>query len=253
MKPIALVTGGNRGIGRGIVLALAQRGFDIVIADIVEADDTRRTRDDAEALGARTTFVCADIADLSQHARIIDSAETLGGHADVLVNNAGVSVAQRGDVLDVSVESFDRVLDVNLRGTFFLTQAVARRMLATPSPNARSIITISSINAIIASPDRAEYCLAKTALSMTVKIFALRLGEAGIPVYEIRPGVIRTDMTAKAKEKYDRMIDEGLTPIRRWGEPDDIGRTVAALACADLPFVTGDALHVDGGLHIHKL
>jgi NAD(P)-dependent dehydrogenase (short-subunit alcohol dehydrogenase family) len=253
MKPIALVTGGNRGIGRGIVLALARRGFDIAIADIVEADDTRRTRDEAEAHGARTTFVCADIADLSQHARIIDSAEALGGHVDVLVNNAGISVAQRGDVLDVSVESFDRVLDVNLRGTFFLTQAVARRMLETPSPNARSIITISSINAIIASPDRAEYCLAKTALSMMVKIFALRLGEAGIPVYEIRPGVIHTDMTAKAKEKYDRMIDEGLSPIRRWGEPDDIGRTVAALACAELPFVTCDALHVDGGLHIHKL
>lgn len=254
MKPVALVTGGNRGIGRGIVLALAQRGFDVAIADIVENADTATIRRQAEERGARTAFVGADIADLEQHARILDCAYELSGRLDALVNNAGVSVATRGDVLDLTPESFDRVLGVNLRGTFFLTQAAARRMLVdAKGAHPRSITTISSINAVLVSPDRAEYCFAKTALSMMVKVFAIRLGEAGIAVYEIRPGIIRTDMTAVAGEKYDRLISDGLTPFKRWGEPDDIGRTVAMLACGDLPFVTGDALHVDGGLHIHKL
>jgi NAD(P)-dependent dehydrogenase (short-subunit alcohol dehydrogenase family) len=157
-------------------------------------------------------------------------------------------------VLDVSAESFDRVLGVNLRGTFFLTQAVARRMLDTPaSRHARSIVTVTSANAIVAGPDRAEYCLSKSALSMMVKILALRLGGAGIACYEVRPGVIRTDMTRVATEKYDRLIANGLTPIARWGEPDDVGRAIASLAAGDLPFMTGDAVHIDGGLHIQKL
>jgi NAD(P)-dependent dehydrogenase (short-subunit alcohol dehydrogenase family) len=254
MKPVAFVTGGNRGIGRAIVLALAQRGFDVALADTAETADTEVTRHAAEALGARAVFVRADIADLTQHVRVIDAVYELSGRLDALVNNAGVSVARRGDVLDVTPESFDRVLDINLRGTFFLTQAAARRMLAdSAGPHPRSITTISSANAVLVAADRAEYCFSKTALSMMVKIFALRLGEAGIASYEIRPGIVRTDMTAVAKEKYDRLIRDGLTPIKRWGEPDDVGRTVAALACGDLPFVTGDAIHVDGGLHIQKL
>jgi NAD(P)-dependent dehydrogenase (short-subunit alcohol dehydrogenase family) len=254
MKPVAFVTGGNRGIGRAIVLALAQRGFDVALADTAETADTEVTRHAAEACGARAVFVRADIADLTQHARVIDAVYELSGRLDALVNNAGVSVARRGDVLDVTPESFDRVLDINLRGTFFLTQAAARRMLAdSAGPHPRSITTISSANAVIVSADRAEYCFSKTALSMMVKIFALRLGEAGIASYEIRPGIVRTDMTAVAGEKYDRLIRDGLTPIKRWGESDDVGRTVAALACGDLPFVTGDAIHVDGGLHIQKL
>jgi NAD(P)-dependent dehydrogenase (short-subunit alcohol dehydrogenase family) len=254
MKPVAFVTGGNRGIGRAIVLALAQRGFDVALADTAETADTEITRHAAEAFGARTVFVRADIADLTQHARIIDAVYELSGRLDTLVNNAGVSVARRGDVLDVTPESFDRVLDINLRGTFFLTQTAARRMLAdSAGPHPRSITTISSANAVLVSADRAEYCFSKTALSMMVKIFALRLGEAGIASYEIRPGIVRTEMTAVAEEKYDRLIRDGLTPIKRWGESDDVGRTVAALACGDLPFMTGDAIHVDGGLHIQKL
>jgi len=254
MKPVALVTGGNRGIGRAIVLALAQRGFDVAFADTTQTAETGVTRQLAEERGARTAFVRADIADLAQHARIVDAAHDLGGRLDALVNNAGVSVARRGDVLDVTPESFDRVLDINLRGTFFLTQAAARRMLADPpGAHPRSIITITSANAILASPDRAEYCFSKAALSMLVRIFALRLGDAGIASYEVRPGVIRTAMTAVAAERYDRLISDGLTPIKRWGEADDVGRTVAALACGDLAFMTGDALHVDGGLHIRRL
>ena len=254
MKPIALVTGGNRGIGRAAVLALAARGFDIAFSDLAETDDTARTRREAEARGARVGFAAGDIADLESHAAIVEAAYALAGRLDVLVNNAGVSVALRGDVLDVTPESFDRVLGVNLRGTFFLTQRAARRMLADAGgQHPRSIITITSANAVIAAPDRAEYCYAKTALSMMVRILALRLGAAGIACYEIRPGVIRTDMTAVAAAKYDRLIAEGLTPIARWGEADDVGRVVAAMAAGELPFVTGDALHVDGGLHIHKL
>lgn len=254
MRPQALVTGGNRGIGAAIAIALAGRGFDIVIADLAHTEDTVRTTRAAAALGAHVAFVAADVADLAQHARIVDAAWAPAGRLDTLVGNAGVSVARRGDVLDVTPESFDRVLGVNLRGTFFLAQAVARRMLADPPGAAhRSIVTISSANAEIVSPDRAEYCFAKSALSMMAKVFALRLAPAGIASYEVRPGVIRTDMTRVAAPKYDRLIAEGLTPIARWGEPDDVGRTVAALACGELPFVTGEAVHVDGGLHIRRL
>lgn len=254
MRPIALVTGGNRGIGAGIVAALARRGFDIVIADLAENDDTARTRERAGEHGARTAFVTADIADLAQHARIAEAAWSLGGRLDTLVNNAGVSVDKRGDLLDVTPASFDRVMGVNLRGTFFLTQAIARRMLGdAPGAAHRSIVTISSVNAVVASPERAEYCFAKTALSMMTKVFAIRLAESGIMAYEVRPGVIRTDMTRVATARYDKLIGEGLTPIARWGEPDDIGRAVAVLANGELPFVTGDAVHVDGGLHILRL
>lgn len=253
MRPIALVTGANRGIGAGIVRALARSGFDVVLADLAATQDTARTRAEAEACGARTAFVAADIADLAQHARVVEAAWSLGGRLGTLVNNAGVSVARRGDLLDVTPESFDRVLGVNLRGTFFLTQAVARRMLADPPGDAhRAIVTISSSNAVIAAPERAEYCLAKTGLSMMTKVFALRLAAAGICCYEIRPGVIRTDMTRVAQAKYDKLIGEGMTPIARWGEPDDVGAAAAALARGALPFVTGDAVNVDGGLHIHQ-
>ena len=162
-------------------------------------------------------------------------------------------MAVRGDLLDVSSESFDRVLGINLRGTFFLTQAVARRMLAdAPSGHPRSIVTISSANAIIASPDRGEYCVAKAGLAMMTRLYALRLAAAGIGVYEIRPGVIRTDMTKVATAKYDKLIAEGLTPIARWGEPEDVGRAAAMLARGELSFVTGEAINVDGGLHIQK-
>lgn len=253
MKPLALVTGGNRGIGRGIVLALARRGFDVVFVDLAETEDSAVTRSGAERCGASVAFVAADIADLRQHQRIVDAAYAHGGRMDLLVNNAGVSVARRGDVLDVTPESFDRVMAVNLRGTFFLTQAAARRMVADAAgAQSRAIVTISSANAEMVSIDRAEYCLSKAPLSMLVRILAVRLAQAGIASYEIRPGVIRTEMTRAATEKYDRLIGEGLSPIARWGEPEDVGRAVAALAAGDFPFVTGEAIHVDGGMHIHR-
>jgi 3-oxoacyl-[acyl-carrier protein] reductase len=254
--PVALVTGGRRGIGRGIALALADAGFDAVLNDLVDDDATAETLAAIRARGRRTAFVQGSIADLPGHPRLVDAAFAAFGTVDCLVNNAGIQVKVRGDILDVTPESFDELLAVNLRGTFFLTQAVAKRMLAEPRAARdppRSIVTISSANARIVGPNRAEYCFAKTGLAMMNQLFAVRLAAADVACFEIRPGIIRTDMTAPAAERYDRLIAEGISPMRRWGEPEDVGRTVAALAARALPFNTGDAFHVDGGLHIKTL
>jgi NAD(P)-dependent dehydrogenase (short-subunit alcohol dehydrogenase family) len=253
--PIALVTGARRGIGRGIAYALADAGFDLVVNDVVEDAASRETLETIRGKGRRGTFLAGSIADLAEHARLAEQAFGTYGTLDCLVNNAGIQVKVRGDILDVKPESFDELLAVNLRGTFFLTQAVAKRMLAesrAPDDPPRSIVTISSVNSRIAGPNRAEYCIAKTGLTMVNQLFALRLADAGIMCFEIRPGIIRTDMTAPAQERYDKLIAEGFTPVRRWGEPADVGRTVAALASGALPFNTGDAFHVDGGLHIQN-
>jgi NAD(P)-dependent dehydrogenase (short-subunit alcohol dehydrogenase family) len=254
--PAALVTGARRGIGRGIAYALADAGFDVVVNDLVDDPATAETLAMIRTKGRRAAFVPGSIADLHGHPRLVDAAFAAFGTIDCLANNAGIQVKVRGDVLDVKPESFDELLAVNLRGTFFLTQAVARRMLAesrTADDPPRSIVTISSANARIVGPNRAEYCFAKTGLAMMNQLFAVRLADADIACYEIRPGIIRTDMTAPAAERYDKLIAEGITPIRRWGEPEDVGRTVAALAARLLPFNTGDAFHVDGGLHIKTL
>jgi NAD(P)-dependent dehydrogenase (short-subunit alcohol dehydrogenase family) len=255
-RRVAVVTGTRRGIGRGICHALAAAGFDLALVDIVEDDAARETMAGAQERGARAIFLRADVADLAGHGPALDAVYDAFGAIDCLVNNAGVSVAQRGDVLDVTPESFDRVVGINLRGTFFFTQAAARRMIAerrTTDAPPRAIVTISSINAWLVGPDRAEYCISKTGLTMMTKLFALRLAPHRIHTYEIRPGIIATDMTAVAKPKYDRLIGEGLTPIARWGQPDDIGAAVAALAGGALPFATGDAYHIDGGMHITKV
>lgn len=254
--PVAFVTGGRRGIGRGIAYALADRGFDLVVNDLADDAATAETLGGIRAKGRRAAFVGGSIADLGGHARLVEAAFGAFGTVDCLVNNAGIQVKVRGDVLDVKPESFDELIAVNLRGTFFLTQAVARRMLAetrAAGDPARSIVTISSANARIVGPNRAEYCFAKTGLAMMNQLFAVRLAEADVACYEIRPGIIRTDMTAPAAERYDRLIAGGISPMRRWGEAEDVGRTVAALAARLLPFNTGDAFHVDGGLHIKVL
>jgi NAD(P)-dependent dehydrogenase (short-subunit alcohol dehydrogenase family) len=250
---VLLVSGAGSGIGRETARELTRLGATVAGCGrrIEPLEETGEML--LEQPGTFEAFAC-DIRDEEAVGEMVARICESHGRIDTLVNNAGVSVAHRGDVLDVTPESFDRVMGVNLRGTFFLTQAVARRMLAdAPGPAHRSIVTISSANAVVVAPDRAEYCFAKTALSMLAKVFATRLAPHGIASYEVRPGVIRTDMTRVAAAKYDKLIGEGLTPIARWGEPDDVGRTVATLACGDLPFVTGDAVHVDGGLHIHRL
>lgn len=250
-RPVALVTGAQRGIGRATSVALAKAGFDVAANDLTHETDLDETVALAEAEGATAMALAGDIGDIGGHDALLDAVADRFGRHDCLVNNAGVSVFNRGDLLDVSPESYDRCLAINTRGTFFLTQAFARRLVAAPPPEPgihRSIVTITSANAVAASVDRGEYCVSKTGLSMMVKLFALRLAEAGVGVYEVRPGVIETDMTAPAKQRYDERIAHGLTPIQRWGQPEDIAQTIATLAQGLLPFTVGEAVHVDGGL-----
>ncbi len=254
MRPVVLVTGARRGIGRASCLALASAGYDVLGCDIAE-DGFAETAAAVEAVGGRFAWRLCDVADLAAIGPLVDWAWGAWGGVEALVNNAGVGVLKRGDLLEVTAESWDRCMDINARGSFFVAQALARRMVApgAPARGQRGMVFISSVNAIMASPDRAEYCASKTAAGMVARCFALRLADDGIPVFEVRPGVIRTDMTAPVTAKYDQRIAEGLSPIRRWGEAEDVGRAVAGLIGGAIPFSTGDAFHVDGGLHIPRL
>jgi len=253
-RPRVFITGGRRGIGRGIAYGFAEAGYDVVINDIVEDEAAAETLAGIRERGAGADFIVGNIAELESLPALADRAFAAFGGLECLVNNAGISVKKRGDILDVTPESYDELMNVNLRGPFFLTQEVARRMLAAPAgDHPRSIVSLSSMNAFIAAPERAEYCLSKTGVSVMTKLYALRLAESGIGVFEIRPGIIRTDMTAVVKGRYDKLIGEGISPIRRWGEPRDIARVAVQLAGGDFHFSTGDAFHVDGGLHIHRL
>lgn len=252
-KGVALVTGARRGIGRGIAYALAQAGFDLVLNDITHDESLKETLQGVMQRGRAAWPVVADISNLEGLPALCDAAWTAFGRIDHLVNNAGVSVAVRGDLLDVSVESYDRNLDINLRGPFFLTQHIARRMLATPSTGYRSIVFISSISAETASINRGEYCLSKTGVSMAAKLYALRLAEASIGVHEVRPGIIRTDMTAVSAQVFDEKIANGTSPIRRWGTPEDVGLAVSTLCSGAFPFSTGAAFEVGGGIHLKSL
>ncbi len=252
--PRVLVTGARRGIGRAIAWAFADAGYDVVVNDRVEDRAAAETLAGISARGARGAFLAGDIADLAGLPALVERAFAAFDGLECLVNNAGVSVRRRGDLLDVTPESFDEVMAINLRGPFFLTQAVARRLVAARADGRpRSIINLSSANAYLVAVERAEYCLSKTGVSMMTRLYAVRLAAAGIGVFEIRPGIIRTDMTAVAKERYDRLIGRGVTPIRRWGEPEDVARVAVSLASGRFHFNTGDAFHVDGGLHIHRL
>ncbi|MFP5406400.1 MAG: 3-ketoacyl-ACP reductase, partial [Gammaproteobacteria bacterium] len=204
--------------------------------------------------GAQVEFMPGDIADLALHERLVEFAYARFGRLDVLVNNAGIQVRARGDLLDVTPERFDEILGVNLRGGFFLTQRVARRMLQDGRHDAgRAIVTLTSANAELVSVEKGEYCISKSGLSMATRLFAVRLADAGIPVFEIRPGLIRTDMTAEVVDKYGPLIEQGLSPMRRWGQPEEIGQAVAALVCGAIPFATGMAVDIDGGLLIPRL
>lgn len=250
-RPVALVIGANRGIGRAIAVALARAGFDPVCSDLSETDETAYTARLVEVAGGRHRFAVLDIADVASHPDRLAAIRGEAGAITCLVNNAGVQTQTRSDMLDVTPEDYDRLLDVNLRGTFFLTQATARIMLAEePGTVPRSIVTISSSSATIAYPLIAHYCLSKTGLSMMTKLFALRLAEAGIGVYEIRPGLIQTAMTAAASTRYDDFIDRGGVPQRRWGTPEDVGQAVATLAGGGFTYVTGETIAVGGGLQI---
>lgn len=254
---VAIVTGSSRGIGRGIAASLAERGWTVVINYRSNRAAAEETRYLVEHKGGRALVVQGDLGQQLDRDALVDETLAAYGRVDLLVNNAGVGPLQRIDMLAVGEESYDRVMRTNLKGPFFLSQRVANEMIRLLQEKvimAPKIINISSISAYTSSPERAEYCLSKAGMSMMTTLFAHRLAQYGINVYEIRPGIIETDLTAAAKEKYDRLIyQEGLTPIRRWGQPEDVGRIVLAIAEDYLPFSTGEVINVDGGFHISRL
>jgi len=260
---IALVTGASRGIGRGIALALAGRGWSVAInyaSDKEAALECRRMCEEAAPQGIASSFEAfqADVSQADDRRRLVDSVLGRFGWLDLLVNNAGVSPSQRADLLEASEESFDRLIATNLKGPYFLTQSVARFWMSHPAEltsraTKPKIVVISSVSAYAASTNRGDYCISKAGLAMMTKLFAARLAQLGILVYEICPGIIATDMTQPVKQKYDAMIAEGLTPIERWGTPQDVGLAVLAVAEGYLPFSTGETLNVDGGFRLRRL
>ncbi|HEV8203001.1 MAG TPA: 3-ketoacyl-ACP reductase [Pyrinomonadaceae bacterium] len=254
-RRVALVTGASRGIGRAIAIELGRVGYDVLINYRSNTAEAERTAEEVKAAGARGEIFAADVGNDADRQRLVSHTRDLFGRLDLLVNNAGIAPEKRVDLLETSAESFDRVLNVNLKGPFFLSQLVARWMIEQKHlPNyAPAIVNIGSVSAYAASPERAEYCVAKAGMAMMTKVFAARLADEGINVYEIRPGVIATDMTAAVKEKYDKQIADGLTPIKRWGTPQDVGRAVAAIAAGSFPFSTGEVINVDGGFHLRRL
>ena len=262
MNPVALITGGSRGIGRGIALELSKIGYDLVVNYAGNLAAARQTAADCQSAAKtghrpiRAEICQADIGKSQERAQLIEFTRSTFGRLDLLVNNAGVAPDVRADILEATEASFDRLININVKGPYFLTQRAARWMLEQASKDRKStrkIITISSISAYTASINRGDYCIAKAALSMLTPLYAARLADHGINVFEIRPGIIATDMTDGVKEKYDKLIGEGLTPIKRWGTPEDVGKAVAAIAEDRLPFSTGEVLNVDGGFHLRRL
>jgi NAD(P)-dependent dehydrogenase (short-subunit alcohol dehydrogenase family) len=260
----AIVTGASRGIGRAIALALAKEGFDVVINYAKNGAAAEEVRAQIEAVGARAHLVQADISLGTDRARLVDESLRAFGRIDLLVNNAGIAPEVRADLLEATEESFDRLIAVNLKGPYFLTQRVARRMveqrageirgtggLLIPAPK---IINITSVSAYAASINRGDYCIAKAGVAMMTRLFAARLASEGINVYEIRPGIVETDMTGPVKAKYDELIfEKDLSPIPRWGQPEDVAKAVLAIATDLLPFSTGEVINVDGGYHLRRL
>ncbi|GAB6166064.1 3-ketoacyl-ACP reductase [Thermostilla marina] len=253
---VAIITGGSRGIGRGIAVELGKLGMRLIVNYVNRADAAEETLRLVRDAGGDGLAVQANVAELVDHRKLIDAALDRYGRLDVLVNNAGITSQGRKDILEATEESWDLVFAVNLKGPFFLTQAVAREMqdcIRNGRQESGTIINISSISAFTVSVNRADYCMTKAAMGMMTKLFAQRLAESNIRVYEIQPGVIESDMTAPVKEKYDRLIAEGLWPIRRWGTPKDVGLAVRALVSGEFPFSTGEQIRVDGGFHIRTL
>ncbi|MBD3630745.1 3-ketoacyl-ACP reductase [Cyclobacterium sp.] len=256
MKNVALVTGGSRGIGLGIAKCLAKEGFDLAINGMREEADTAESLEELKALGADVLYCRGDVGSAKDRQGIMDRIKSHFNRLHVLVNNAGVAPKERKDILEATEESFEYVLKTNLNSAYFLSQLAANWMIAQKNDAAEfkgSIINVSSISATVASVNRGEYCVAKAGMSMATQLFAVRLGEYDIPVFEVRPGVIATDMTSGVKDKYDKLIGSGLCVQRRWGLPEDVGLAVAALAKGDFPYSTGQVIMVDGGLTIPRL
>ncbi len=255
-KPVALVTGGTRGIGLGVAQTLAKNGFDVTVCGMRPADAVAETVAGLEALGAKVLYVPCNVADRVARENLLQAVRDTFGCLHILVNNAGIAPRERKDLLEASEESYEEVMRTNLQGPYFLTQHAARWMVEQKQADADwwgCIINVSSISATVASVNRGEYCLSKAGVSMATQLWAARLGEFDIPVYEVRPGVTATDMTSGVKEKYDKLIADGLCVQKRWGVPEDTGKVVAALARGDFPYSTGQVIMVDGGLTLPRL
>jgi len=255
-KLVALVTGGARGLGLGVSKSLAANGWDIAVCGKRAKEEAAAGLAEIEAAGARVLYVQADMGDDDAPEAILKAVLAEYGALHLLVNNAGMAPRERKDILEASKESFDELIRVNLRGPYFLTQACARHMAERKKKDPAELATVvfvTSMSSTVVSINRGEYCVSKAGLSMAAALWAVRLAEWEIPVFELRPGIMRTDMTAGVKEKYDRMIKEGLTLQKRWGTPEDVGRTVAVLARGELPYSTGTVIMIDGGLTIPRL
>lgn len=253
---VALVTGASRGIGRAIAVALARIGYDVAVNYRADAEAVAETQRLIGCTGRWCETIQADIACGGDRLALVEHIKATFGRLDLLVNNAGVAPLKRADLLDADEDSYEHVMAINLKGPYFLTQRVAKWMIeqrsSTPDRPLR-IVNIGSISAYTSSPNRGQYCLSKAAMGMMTKLYADRLAEYGIGVFEIRPGIIMTDMTRGVKDKYDKLIAEGLTPISRWGTPDDVARAVCAVAEGRLDFCTGQVINVDGGFHLRRL
>ncbi|MCL6260792.1 3-ketoacyl-ACP reductase [Aquiflexum sp. TKW24L] len=256
MKPVALITGGSRGIGLGIAIKLAENGYDLAINGVRKEEEVKAVLEGLAALGATVHYIQGDISKVTDREKIVNELKMVFGTVQVLVNNAGVAPRTRADVLEVSEADFDELMGINMKGTFFLTQAIANWMVEikkTDSQAAISIVNITSISAVLASVNRVAYCMSKAGLSMLSKVMAVRMAEFGIPVYEVRPGVIETDMTEKVKAVYQEKIKAGLTLEPRIGLPSDVGKVVVALVRGDIPYATGQVVTIDGGLMVERL
>jgi NAD(P)-dependent dehydrogenase (short-subunit alcohol dehydrogenase family) len=256
MKKVALVTGGSRGIGYGIAMNLASAGFDIAINGMRDESSLHDVMNNLRGTGAEVMYCQGNISSAQDRNNILQKVKDHYGRLNVLVNNAGIAPKERNDILHATEESFDEVIFTNLKGTYFLTQQAANWMIEQKQSDQdynACIIVVTSISSTVASVNRGEYCVSKAGLSMAAQLFAVRLGEFNIPVYEVRPGVISTDMTAGVTEKYDKLIADGLCVQKRWGYPADVGKAVSALASGNFPYSTGQVIMVDGGLTLPRL
>ncbi len=254
--PVALVTGASRGIGRAIAIELARHGHDIAVHHVTRIDAAEETAGEVESLGRRAVIIGAEIASREARERMVATVRDEFGRVDVLVNNAALAPRERVDLLESSEEHYDRTLAVNLKGPYFLTQSIARWMveIRAAHPERRLyIVNVSSLSEYTSSVLRGDYCLAKAGVGMLTRLFADRLAEHAIPVNQVRPGIIATDMTAGAQEKYDRLFANGFTPFSRWGQPEEIASAVRALVSGDFDFATGASIDLDGGFHLHRL
>lgn len=256
MNKTAFITGGTRGIGFGVALALGKAGFDLAVNGMRNEGEVTDALEELRNIGVNVAYFQGNVAVREDRQAMLDKILSHFGSVNVLVNNAGIAPRERADILHAKEEIWDEVMEINLKGPYFLTQLFANYFVEKKVENPlfeASIINISSISAFVASVNRGEYCISKAGIAMATKLWATRLGEYDIPVYEIQPGIIKTDMTAGVVEKYDKLFQEGITLQRRWGLPDDVGKVAAMLAKGNMPYATGQAIKVDGGLHIQRL